>query len=49
MILFRMSDEIVLTKIHPAGERESVEDESPATPISVDTFGGKIQDRVERV
>src|SRR5665213_3308432 len=42
-----MSDKNVLTKIHPEGERESVVDEvrgEPlAAPISLDTFGGKIQ------
>jgi hypothetical protein len=38
-----MSDEKALTKVHPAGERESVGNEPLATTISVDTFGGKIQ------
>src|SRR5271168_2358879 len=38
-----MSDERALSKIHPAGEDESVEEERPATTVSLDTFGGKIQ------
>jgi len=42
-----MSDKNVLTKIHPEGERELVVDEGRgeplAAPISLDTFGGKIQ------
>ena len=43
MILFGMSDEKALSKIHPAGEHESAEDERPATATSLDTYGGKIQ------
>jgi Transposase DDE domain group 1 len=38
-----MSDERALSKIHPAGEGESVEDERAASTVSLDTFGGKIQ------
>lgn len=38
-----MSDERALSKIHPAGEGESVEEERLATTASLDTFGGKIQ------
>jgi len=38
-----MSDEKALTRIHPAGERETVWDELLAGTDTLDTFGGKIQ------
>src|ERR1039457_642809 len=42
-----MSEEKAVTKIHPAGECElgggEPGDEAASTPISLDTFGGKIQ------
>jgi len=47
LILFGMSDEKALTRIHPEGEREWVGDETGGEPLaaatSVDTFGGRIQ------
>lgn len=40
-----MSDEKALIKIHPEGERQTEEIQSPETPLSLDTFAGKIQFR----
>jgi hypothetical protein len=40
-----MSDEKALIKVHPEGEPETGEIEPPATPLSLDTFAGKIQFR----
>ena len=40
-----MSDEIALREIHPAGERQTDEVEPPETPLSLDTFAGKIHFR----
>jgi hypothetical protein len=40
-----MSDEITLRKIHPEGERQRDEVEPAETPLSLDTFAGKIQFR----
>jgi hypothetical protein len=40
-----MSDEIALKKIHPEGERQRDEVEPKETPLSLDTFAGKIQFR----
>ncbi len=40
-----MSDEIALREIHPEGERQTDEVEPPETPLSLDTFAGKIQFR----
>ena len=45
MILFKMSDEIALREIHPAGERQTDEAELPETPLRLDTFAGKIHFR----
>ena len=40
-----MSDETVLTKVHPEGELQKVEIQPWDTPVSLDTFAGKIQFR----
>jgi hypothetical protein len=40
-----MSDEAALSKIHPKGEWQRDEVEPPETPLSLDTFAGKIQFR----
>jgi hypothetical protein len=45
LILFKMSDEKALIGIHPEGERKTDEIERPETPLSWDTFAGKIQFR----
>jgi hypothetical protein len=42
-----MSDEEALTKIHPEGEPETADRESPEGTLSLDTFGGKIHFRWE--
>ena len=40
-----MRDEKALAKIHPEGETQTVERETPEGTLSLDTFGGKIQFR----
>jgi hypothetical protein len=40
-----MSDEKALIEFHPAGERPTEEIQPPETPLSLDTFAGKIQFR----
>jgi hypothetical protein len=42
MILFKMSDEQALIKIHPEGEQQREEIQPPETGVDLDTFGGKI-------